>query len=99
MPNLAVPKHQVLDVEKLGTKLGGNLSNRFLDIEKLGAKLGGKSCTKFLGFENIVPNLVLRPFKSIVIDFRKSKTIFQGFKKNLVLLGAKLGTWCILVMS
>ena len=55
-----VPKHQVfwfektwwylstkfLDVEKLGTKLGGNLCTKFLDVEKLGAKLGGKSCTK-----------------------------------------------------
>ena len=76
-----------LDVEKLGTKLGGNLCTKFLDVEKLGAKLGGKSCIKVLSFENIVPNLVLRPFRSIVIDFRKSKTIFQGFQK----LGA---TWC-----
>ena len=78
---LVVPKHQVSGCQKTWYQTWQYLSTKFLDVEKLGAKLGGKSCTKFLGFENIVPNLVLRPFRSIVIDFRKSKTIFQGFQK------------------
>ena len=43
-------------------------------------------------------NLVLSPFGSIGIDLDSLKSYFKIFK-NLVLLGAKLGTWCILVMS
>ena len=36
-----------LDVEKLGTKLGGNLCTKFLDVEKLGTKLGGTKAPSF----------------------------------------------------
>ena len=82
--NQSYKTYNNIEIQKQANSLLRTVS---LGFKKLDAKLSAKSCTKFLGFENIVPNLVLRPFRSIVIDFRKSKTIFQGFQK----LGA---TWC-----